>query len=109
MLRPTRIYKSMLETEVPWCGYTSKDPRWDDWKCWHCQENPRIVKDPDFLVWCMRCYTLHHKKHDGTYIKTDNMVAIGKDLMNTEENRKAFEKAAKFDTGHKLDRVVVEE
>lgn len=102
-------YKSVLEREVPWCGYTSRDSRWDGNKCWHCQQNPRIRRDPDVIIWCMRCYTLHHKKGDGTFIRTDNLLPIGKDLLNNEENRKVFEKASKYDVGHKIDKVVVEE
>ena len=74
-------YKSMLQREVPWGGKTSKHPDYDENLCWWCQENERIRATPDVIVWCKRCYTLHFKKHDGTYME-QSTIGIGKDLMD---------------------------
>ena len=104
MNREKPKYYSVLFNEVPRTKLDSDDPEWDKSKCWHCQEFPRIIRDPDVIVWCMRCYRLLAKKHDGTYIRTDNMVPIAKDLKNTPENREFFAKSAKFDKGHSIEK-----
>lgn len=102
-------YYSMLFRLVPRTKLTPRDPEFDQWKCWHCQENTRIIRKPDVIVWCQRCYNLHYMKHDGTYMQSDDRIAIGKDLVNNEENRKLFQKTMKHDTGHRIDKVIVEE
>jgi len=102
-------YISPLFKEVPPTKLKPTDPEWDSYKCWHCQENSRVIKDPDVIIWCMRCYILQHKKVNGTFIDQKGLTPIGKDLVNTEENRKVFKKAMKFDVGHRIDRVINEE
>ncbi len=75
-------YHTQLAREVPWCGKTSRHPDWDPYLCTWCQENPRIVVDPDVIDWCQRCYTLHYKRDDGTFIKPDKSVSLAKDLRD---------------------------
>ena len=101
-------YISPLNREVPWCGKTLKHPDFDQWKCWHCQENTRIIKDPDVIVWCQRCYNLQFKKHDNSYMQSDDRISIGKDLMDKKAMDTAFKKAALQDKGHRIDKVIEE-
>ena len=102
-------YISPLFKEVPRTKISINSPEFDYYKCWHCQDNTRIIKYPDIIIWCERCYTLQHTKTDGTLIQQQGLTPIGKDLVNTEENRKLFKKAMKFDVGHRIDRVINEE
>jgi len=95
---------SALFNQVPRTTLDINDPEYDRTKCWHCQEFPRIIRDPDVIVWCERCYVLLHTKMDGTFIKTDNLVSIGKDLISTPENRKMFAKSSAFDKGHSIEK-----
>ena len=79
-------YKSVLQKEVPWCGMTVKHPDFDEDLCWWCQADLRIKVTPDVVVWCKRCYTLHYKNHDGTYMQQE-AFGLGKDWMDVSQGK----------------------
>lgn len=69
-------YSTVLFRDVPRTKIPISSPEFDKQKCWHCQQFPRIIADPDVIVWCERCYILHLKKFDGTYIEHKSVPAL---------------------------------
>lgn len=85
-LNKQECYKSVLAIEVPY-KYGPSHPDYDQSKCSWCQENPRIVADPDVITWCERCYILQFKKHDGTFIQHKSIPVYKKLLQDYNEGK----------------------
>lgn len=91
-------YTTVLYRDVPRTKLSISSPEFDKQKCWHCQEFPRLVADPDVLVWCERCYILHLKKFDGTYIQHNAIPAMKQLHKDIEEHKFVDATLKKADT-----------
>ena len=81
-------YDSVLYRDVPKTKIPINSPEFDNDKCWHCQEFPRIIRDPDVIIWCERCYILMHTKFDGTIVEHKGIPALKKLLEDKNEGKR---------------------
>ena len=97
-LSSDKVYHSPLYKKVPRTKIPISSPEFDKMKCWHCQEFPRLVADPDALIWCERCYILQLQRDDGTYIDHKPIPVLKKLAQDIDEHKYVEATLKKADT-----------